>query len=105
MSADSGSAAKPSDPSLRERLGAVPVVDLRPAIAPEESPPEPLPAPAAEAAPAGDAPVDDAPAPAEPVPAPVVDGQQRGGWLVPFLAGALAGAGGFYAVLWLLALI
>ena len=90
MSGDSASEAPSADAPDSERLRAVPVVDLRPVlgVAEEDSA---------------------APAPSEPAPAPPSapksGGRQDGGWLVPFSAGLLLGAGGFYAALWALALI
>lgn len=85
MSEDRGSGTTFAETSARERLQAVPVVDLRPVIAPP-----------AEIA---------TPAPQETVPDSVGTQAPGVGWLVPFLAGVVVGAGGFYAVLWLSALI
>lgn len=91
MSGDSASEAPSADAPDSERLRAVPVVDLRPVLGVgEEDSVAPAPS---EPAPA----VNDEPAP---LPAP-----KSGGWLVPFSAGLLLGAGGFYAALWALALI
>ncbi len=99
MSGDKASEATSADAPDRERLRAIPVVDLRPVLGgAEEEKAAPEPAPSTPLAPSTPAlvPKDELPPP----PAP-----KGGGWLLPFMAGVLLGAGGFYAALWALALI
>lgn len=103
MSADTDTDKAHPDDTCLERLRAVPVVDLRPVIAPQEAsvtekeqPPAPVPE-ETDSLQAATPPPDHA--------RDVSDGWGKGGWIVPFLGGALAGASVFYAVLWLRALI
>lgn len=113
MSADSGSDATSADIAWREKLKAVPVIDLRPVIDPQESATrhenpsgDDVAQDDAIAADAGgtmgsDAPPDYA---LQATRSPFHRLAEGRGWLVPFLAGTLFGAGAFYLALWLQAL-
>lgn len=103
-----GSDGTSTGEALRAKLRAVPVVDLRPAIAPPKEaavPPASAPAPVEQPVEVPRA-VEVPHPPQEAAPAPAAGpASDRPGWLVPFLAGVLAGAGAFYLVLWLRVLI